>query len=431
MTWLPSYIRWGRVPATMGIAVAMSLLLGHGFAAAQERVDVPPLDGVTGLTQATDLTSESTGAGAVPRSASTLGTGADESGGQFSGPGAQASGAVVDVTIAGQDVVKVSESKTQSDPNGGSGETTVLAVAGHRIIGSDSSSSQGTSASTVGFLTETCSATNGAVCLALLYGKTTSEAGTTNSSDAYTAVAHACVGGNEKETEAHCEGPIGVTVGESRSHSAYDANGSARANESSTGADICLGGENEQGVCEGIGVVLLHASSSAEASPRRQGTSDGRSSIAIIEAGGEEQTSLSQSDTIEVPPGCPEGGSLLCVGLNQGESSATAGGAASGQRVIEIDVLPGAIGGEDLASGILSNAGTGVQAEDAAMGRREPPVVAAAVLRVQPRAEALVEELAATEALPVTGVGTGKWIATALTLFALGGLALRRARRVG
>lgn len=291
---------------------------------------------------------------------------------------ASADGGVVEVRLFGREVVRAGGSRAEAGPGGSSSNATVLSVLGHELIGARSRSRNGSGTSETGYLSESCAATNGVICLALLYGRASSsddEGSSSASSD--TALVSACVGGNQQRPDDHCDGPVGATVGESRSRASHDKrSGESKSSQSNSGADVCIGGEDERsGRCDGVGAVLLSSSSRSGASPGKEPTSESAASLATIEAGGEKVVSIDQSADVSVPPGCPSG-SVACLSLNQTRSSAASGG-SSRARVLGAEVLPDEDGDGVLGAG-AGESGTSASGDNAVLGTRTRPPASAA-----------------------------------------------------
>ncbi|MCA1833195.1 MAG: hypothetical protein ABR548_01355 [Actinomycetota bacterium] len=306
------------------------------------------------------------GAGTVAAADPVLNTGGTSS--------AHAEGFILQLVISGNEIVKASSTEADTRSGQSSADATVLAVLGHELIGAHAASSGGSAESETGYLTESCDASSGSLCLALLYGHAQSQDGTAASSGkSDTAGASACAEGNQARPEDNCGGPIGLTVAESHSTASQDkTTGAAEATQSVTGGDLCVGGENDEGTCTGLGIVVLHSEAESKAAPG-SGSSSGDSSILTVESGGEEQFSLDQPGTIALPPDCPTGGSLVCLTVNDVDTSATAVAPSASATVADIVVVP--MTGGAVAGGTGSHSGTNASAGPRVKGvtRRAPP----------------------------------------------------------
>jgi hypothetical protein len=178
---------------------------------------------------------------------------------------ASAEGGVVHVGIADEDLVTVGRAGAQKDRDeSASGDATVLALLGHEVIGAHADAANGSSQSETGYLTETCEGTDGALCVALLYGQAESADGSHSSSaSSDTAVASGCAGGDATRPTQACDDGAYVAVARSHSDASQDrTDHSAEANEISDGAVVCVGGQDSTtGSCSGVGVSALHGES--------------------------------------------------------------------------------------------------------------------------------------------------------------------------
>lgn len=280
---------------------------------------------------------------------------------------ATAEGVVVDIALMDQEVVRLSGTSAGTGSDGSSADVTVLSVLGHEVIGAHASSDGGPSESETGLATESCEASGGALCLSLLYGRATaSETGSSSTGTGDAALGSACVGGEQTTPVEECDGAVGLTIGESHSRASQDkGDRSAESSQSTSGVDLCLGGENRAGTCEGLGVILLSSSSESSAAPGTQ-RGEAEASTAVVEAGGEEQVALDQPGSIAVPPGCPADASVVCVTLNDADTSAKAPTAAAADAV----VVPRA-DGDVAAGGVSRSASTASAPPSAVLGGRE------------------------------------------------------------
>lgn len=283
-----------------------------------------------------------------------------------------AAGSIAEVTLAGEELVVVGDNNAQIEDDGqASGDVVVLALLGSEIIGAHSNcpavDCEGGTAEdglAPGIL---CEETGGGVCVGLLFAETTSSVTSEESSaTADQALAFACIGSTQTQPEANCDGVVGAGVSENHSDITQDnTTGATTANQTTDVADVCVGPTGEDpitGTCSGLGASALHSESHSTAdSETAPGTTERSSYLLAVEIGGTQALVIDEPTAIELPPGCPEGGSLLCVYLNQGESFVYAGGAGSHQEALHISVLRALIGGEDLVLGHVSDAETLVE----------------------------------------------------------------------
>ena len=280
-----------------------------------------------------------------------------------------ASGSIAEVSLAGQELVEVGSNNAAINDDGtAQGDVVILALLGEEILGAHSECPAvdcegGTASSGVapGLL---CEETGGGVCVGLLFAETTSSVSNdASSATADQALVFACIGGTQEAPEENCDGLVGAGVSEAHSEITQDnTNGNTTADHATDVADVCLGPTGEDpltGVCSGIGVGVLHSESHSEAnSETGPGSTERSSYVLALELAGEQALVISDPTEIALPPGCPEGGSLVCVYLNQGESFVYTGGAASHQEALHVSVLRAVVGGEDLVLGHVSDAET-------------------------------------------------------------------------
>jgi hypothetical protein len=343
-----------------------------------------------------------------------------------------ASGSIADVTLAGEPLAEVGSNNAAINDDGtASGDVVVLALLGEEVIGGHSECPAvdcegGTASGGVapGLL---CEETAGGVCVGLLFAETTSSVTNEESSaTADQALAFACVGGTQEAPEENCDGFVGAGVSENHSSITQDnTNGNTTSDQATDVADVCVGPTGEDpltGTCSGIGASALHSESHSEAnSETGPGTTERSSYLLALELAGEQAITISDPIAIEVPPGCPAGGSLLCVYLNQGESFVYTGGGASRQEALHIAVLAGAIDGADLVGGHVSDAetlaeNTGPACPPGATRADCVPLCPSGV-EVMPDGTCPVQQ---PPGLPVTGMDTAIPLAVALTLMLMG-----------
>jgi hypothetical protein len=343
------------------------------------------------------------------------------------GSSASAWGQAVDVDVLGQDVLTISHSATSaSESDGSSSDATVLAILGEEIFGAHAESNGSSNEAETGQLMESCEMSGGQICLGILYGYAyAAEDGDSSEASSDTSVADVCLGGTnaERRPTEECDGPVSAGVLES--HSDSSANGDrAEASESSDGARLCLGGVNEEGVCDGVGVRVLHSESSAYAE-RDDSGSDGDSYVAGIEQGGSGTYLLTDEQHIDVPPDCPDAASVICIGLNLGDSQADADGAGNTTTIIHVDVLPGQYEEGPVGVGDVGEVGTEVTPPGGPDDEPDQPddVLPEGPLHRDPLPEP------APGVLPFTGAALGLFILIALGAIGAGSTLFAFARR--
>jgi hypothetical protein len=285
-----------------------------------------------------------------------------------------ASGSVLDLDVAGRDILDVGSTNSEIDDRGNaSGDVTVLAIGGNEIVGARSDS-DGPESDSVAPFDALCQGTDGGVCVGLLFASTTSTKNENqSSSESDAALAFACVGGEQTESDASCDGLVGAGAATSNSQvTQNNQNGDTSAQQETTVADLCLGGEAAE-ACSGVGVEVLRAESSSEATSQDgPGTTSKESCTADVEVGGEGNCVIEDPQTLEIPPGCLASQSLLCLYLNQGEAFVFTGGAGSRQEALHTTVAPGLVQGSDLVGVHVATAET-LATDAGAVGPAGPP----------------------------------------------------------
>ncbi len=285
--------------------------------------------------------------------------------------GASSSASVIDLEIAGSDLLTVSESKTEATDEGCHAEANILALGGVVITGEEADCAAGqdtVSEGDIGIMA-ICDGSGGVICLAILYGYAQ---GTDNKdsteANSQSDVAYACLGGESETPRDYCSGPVGARVAESRSHSSRNKKtGEAGSTQESSLLDVCIGGEDpETGVCDGIGIVLLHSEGSAVARPGETAEIGGESQTICVEVQREESPVCYSGNNPVIPPGCDdvpdeERPGALCVALNDGDVTAEAGKGSGHQEAISLDAIT-VIGGS-IDQGDLSVDSTKVKGE--------------------------------------------------------------------
>ena len=340
------------------MTVGLLLFLSTSVLAQEGPVGTALEKATQGIRDATDGPARSIPAQAPPAQAppvpSAPTTDDDSEGHETDNPAApdHAGGGVLQVNVAGEDVLTVGSTKSRiADDGAASGDVTVLAIGGSEIVGAHSSSRGGPEEDSNDPLEALCAESDGGVCLGLLFADSSStEDGATSFSESRAALAFLCLGGEETEIDGSCQGVVGAGVATSDSDIARnESTGRTDASQRTDLADACVGGEDGDGVCEGVGIALLHSESESSAPTEDgSGTTERSSFLAAIEAQGEEEVVIDEPTALAIPPGCPAGGSLLCIFLNQGESFVFIGGAGSRQELIHVSLLPGVVEGQDL-----------------------------------------------------------------------------------
>lgn len=332
----------------IAVMVAGMVLWGAPSAGAQEVFPQDVTEAIQDLEVIQDL-GKVVDAVTSPGSA---GSGTDGAG--QSEDGSSAGGAVLSAGVAGRPVATVGQTGAQASPGGATGNATLLALAGHEVIGAHAR--DGSSGATLASLEGLCQQTDGQVCAGLLFADAaTSEDDASSSAQARTAVAFACIGGGNVQYGPTCSGPITVSLATSESFASWSGSQSGASQQTEL-ARACLLGEDAAGVCDGIGLTLLHAESSATATGQT-GSEEGDSYLLAVDLAGDRTTVGSEEDEAAVPPGCPPGGSLACVTINQGGSAAVPGSAASEQETVRAAGVPGVVDGADLVLVLSPTAG--------------------------------------------------------------------------
>ena len=363
-----------RTTRTGILLCALVALLAVGPASLAQEVG-DPQDAVGELT---DSVKQATGGGGgpntaprapsqtTPAAAPSAPTQDDDSGAHETAdpePPDHAGGSVVDLDVLGKDTVDVASTNAEVEEDGkASGDVTVLAIGGEEIVGSHSNSRQGPENDSVAPFDALCEESEGGVCVGLLFADTTStENENQSSAESDAALAFACIGGDQPDSGASCDGLLSAGVVTSNSQvTQNNQTGATSAEQETTLADVCAGGENPQtGACEGVGAEVLRAESQSQAPAQNaDGTSSRASCTADIQVGGEGNCVIEDPQVLELPPGCLAGESLLCLYLNQGETFIFTGGGGSRQEALHARILPGAIEGNDLVGLHLATAET-------------------------------------------------------------------------
>lgn len=288
---------------------------------------------------------------------------------------ASADGAVLEIQAAGKDVLVIGRTGSSAEQDRtASAHGSVLAAAGHEIVGSRADSGGGQSSSSTGYLTESCDLSSGSVCLALLYGRSSAQqSGSSSFAESYASLLSVCMGGSAERPEERCDGLIEARIAESRSSAQQDQeSGLSYGEQEVRGADACVGGTADaNGTCEGIGVGLLHSGSSSRATSSGR-TASTRGSVATVEAGGQERLSLLEPEHLSLPPGCA-GDALVCATVNRHRSAASSGTGESNREATRVEAAKDAADGDDVLSGTASRSNAGAGAASKSAGPVETP----------------------------------------------------------
>ncbi len=336
----------------------------------------------------------------------------DGSSGSSGGSSAASYAQVLNLDVGGNDVLDVGHSSASSSSSDGDGaDSTVIGIAGQEIAGAHAEDGE---TDETGLLLELCGMTDGFVCLGLIYAYATAGGGSASSDS---AVLDACIGGDDAERRSteSCAGLLWLSILDSHADASSDDEGAA-ASESSNGVAACVGGHDDEGACSGLGVRALHSESSASS----KGESEGGSYLLGIEQGGDETTIGSEEVHVDVPPGCPEGASVVCLALNQGSSEA----GSNQQTLAGVEILPG----EDDAAGQGQAFDGSTSASSGEPGEVSDKDVKAND-EGDPAARAPRVKAAPGGALPFTGAGLAVFLMLGLAAVALGGTAIVAAER--
>jgi hypothetical protein len=339
-----------------------------------------------------------------------------------------ASGGVADAQIDGNELVTVGHTdSTVADDDSSSSDVTLLAIGGQEIVGAHSDSKGGPENETQHVLAPLCEGSEGAICLGLLFADASStENGNSSNAAGSAALAFACLGGTQTDPTEDCDGVVSAELARSDSDIRRDKpSGETEATHSNDHADVCIGGADASGTCTGIGAEAAHSESRSESGAAGgQGSTERDSFLLNVEANGEDNEIIGDPTAIAVPPGCPDGTSLVCVFFNQGESFVFTGGSSGHQQVAHVSVGP------DLVLGHLSTSetlATNAGPTDVVEGGGPSEAPGGTVLGAGPGAAG---DDSAGGALPFTAVETLLYLALAFALISAGAwlLALQRCR---
>lgn len=249
---------------------------------------------------------------------------------------------VVDADVAGEDVATVGDNTaTVEDDDSTSADSTLVAIGGEEVMGTHAAS-DGEKESHFGDpLAPLCEGSQGQVCLRILYADAwANDDGATSSSRSRSGVAEMCLGGDDATQDTDCSGPVAAGAATSEAEAERDQRrGRTTARSESDVADLCIERDPVTGACA-VGVGALHSSGSSD-SGGATASADRESYLLRLDLDGEERGRAGDPEALALPPECPDGQSLLCLFLNQGESYVGNGVAGHAQESLHVDVLPG------------------------------------------------------------------------------------------
>lgn len=249
---------------------------------------------------------------------------------------------IAHTSIGGRDIATVGDNKaTVEDDDSTKADSTLIAIGGEEILGTHADS-EGANESHFGDpLAPVCEGSDGQVCLQILYADAwATDDGTTSSSRSQSGVADVCLGGDDAAPDAECSGPVAAGVSTSTAEAERDQeSGRTTAGSESNVADACVEEDPVTGGCA-VGVGVLHSSGSSD-SGSSPASAERDSYLLRLDLGGEERGRVGDPQALSLPPDCPEGASLVCLFLNQGETYVGDGIAGHAQEALHVDVLPG------------------------------------------------------------------------------------------
>jgi hypothetical protein len=242
---------------------------------------------------------------------------------------------------AGQEVATVGDSRARvEDDDSTRSDATLLALGGQEVLGAHADSRKEDESHFGDPLAPLCEGSEGQVCLRVLYADAwATDQNGTSSSHSQSGVADVCLGGDDADPSAACSGPVSTGVAGSEGRAERDQrSGRTTASSSSDVADVCVQQDPATGCA--LGADALHSEGGSD-SGGAEASADRDSYLLALDAGGEEQGRVGDPEALALPPGCPEGSSLLCVFLNQGESYVAKHVAGHAQEALHLSVLPG------------------------------------------------------------------------------------------
>ncbi len=296
-----------------------------------------------GTTSTQPTTSSKTTKTSTKRGAPTPSSDDDSAGHETEDPAApdHGSATIVEGGAAGQDVATVGDSSsTVEDDDSTRSDATLLALGGEEVLGAHADSGKEQGAHFGDPLAPLCEGSEGQVCLRVLYADAwaTDQDGTSRSRS-QSGVADVCLGGNDSDPTAACSGPVATGVAGSQGQAERDQrSGRTTASSSSDVAHVCVQQEPATGCA--LGADAVHSEGGSD-SGGTDASADRDSYLLALDAGGEEQGRVGDPQAISLPPECPQGSSVLCVFLNQGESYVAKRMAGHAQEALHLSVLPG------------------------------------------------------------------------------------------
>jgi hypothetical protein len=252
------------------------------------------------------------------------------------------SATIIEGGAAGQDVATVGDSTaTVEDDDSTRSDATLLALGGEEVLGAHADSGKEQEAHFGDPLAPLCEGSEGQVCLRVLYADAwaTDKDGTSRSRS-QSGVADVCLGGDDADPSAACSGPVATGVAGSEGKAQRDQrSGRTTASSGSDVADVCVQKDPVTGGCA-LGADAVHSEGGSDSGGSRA-SADRDSYLLALDAGGEEQGRVGDPQAFALPPECPEGTSVLCVFMNQGESYVAKQMAGHAQEALHLSVLPG------------------------------------------------------------------------------------------
>jgi hypothetical protein len=345
----------GRLRASVAALAVVALSITSPISASADEGPLPdPLGSLADTAKSTvdDTVSGLTGGGGGEAGAAEAPTGKpaptpssddDSPGHETQDPAApdHGSATIVEGGAAGQDVATVGDSKaTVEDDDSTRSDATLLALGGQEVLGTHADSDKEGEAHFGDPLAPLCDGSSGQVCLRVLYADAwASDDGGTSRSRSQSGVADICLGGDDADPSADCSGPVSTGVAGSEGRAERDQrSGRTTASSSSDVADVCVQQDPATGCA--LGADAVHSEGGSD-SGGASASADRDSYLLALEAGGEERGRVGDPQAISLPPECPEGSSVLCVFLNQGESYVAKHVAGHAQEALHLSVLPG------------------------------------------------------------------------------------------
>ena len=151
--------------SSIAVMAAAMVLWGAPSAGAQDVLPQDVTEAIQDLDVIQDLGDVVDAVTSAPNGPGSAGAGTG--GADQSDEGSAAGGAVLSVGVAGRPVATVGRTGAQASPGGATGDATLLALAGHEVIGAHAG--DGSSGATLVSLEGLCPQTDGQVCAGLLF----------------------------------------------------------------------------------------------------------------------------------------------------------------------------------------------------------------------------------------------------------------------